>query len=142
MIKKPAVARALFGGHRGFDVDTALRVVVGVFWQRSFEANSFEVLSHAMGLSRSSLYVCFGSTHTLLMGDTQLVALAQAHTVRVGALMTATLRRLGCAEDEASERAGALLALVMGIMALRKTGVSPSQLEASMSTPPRLRLSS
>jgi hypothetical protein len=44
--------------------------------------------------------------------------------------MTATLRRLGCAEAEASERAGALLALVMGVTTLRKTGVPPLQLMA------------
>lgn len=64
----------------------------------------------------------------LAPGDAELVALAQSHTTRVGALMTATLRRCDCAEGEASEGAGALLALVMGITTLRKTGVPPSQL--------------
>lgn len=64
----------------------------------------------------------------LAPGDAELVALARSHTTRVGALMTATLRRCGCAEGEASERASALLALVMGITMLRKTGVPLSQL--------------
>ncbi len=185
MMKKSAIASAACGRPRGFDADTALRVAVDVFWQRGYEATSIEVLSHAMGLSRSSFYACFGSKHALLMAavqlyaddrfatliervatcanphdavramlgviadveggtrgclfvnavaelapdDDELVAFAQLHTARVGKLMTATLRRLGCAESEASQRAGALLALVMGVTALRKTGVPPSQLK-------------
>ncbi len=47
--------------------------------------------------------------------------------------MEATLRRLGCSGSEASERAGALLALVMGATTLRKTGVPPAQLTALLS---------
>ena len=186
MSKESAVAKSPLGRPRGFDAEAALRIAVDVFWQQGYEATSLEALSHAMGLSRSSFYACFGSKHALLMaavqryaddryatltervaassdpgeavramlaviadvdggtrgclfvnavselapGDTELVALAQAHTARVGALMTTTLRRLGCAEREASERAGALLALVMGVTTLRKTGVPPSQLVA------------
>ena len=84
------------------------------------------VIADVDGGTRGCLFV--NAVAELAPGDAQLVALAQAHTARVGALMTATLRRLGCAEDEASERAGALLALVMGITTLRKTGVPPSQL--------------
>ena len=185
MPKKSAIARGPLGRPRGFDADAALRIAVDVFWQQGYEATSLDSLSHAMGLSRSSFYACFGSKHALLMaavqryaddryetlteraascadprdavramlaviadvdggtrgclfvnavselapGDDELVALAQSHTARVGALVTATLRRLGCREAEASERAGALLALVMGVTTLRKTGVPPSQLE-------------
>ena len=186
MLKKSAVARGLPGRPRGFDAEAALRIAVDVFWQHGYEATSLDTLSHAMGLSRSSFYACFGSKHALLMaavqryadgrfatlaaraaacadpraavramlaviadvdggtrgclfvnavselapGDAELVALAQSHTARVGALMTTTLRRLGCTEAEASARAGALLALVMGVTTLRKTGVSPPQLNA------------
>ncbi|MBC7729372.1 MAG: TetR/AcrR family transcriptional regulator [Microbacteriaceae bacterium] len=186
MSKKSALAKLPLGRPRGFDVEAALRIAIDVFWQQGYEATSLEALSHAMGLSRSSFYACFGSKHALLMaavqryaddryatlvervaasadprqavqamlaviadvdggtrgclfvnavselapGDAALLALAQAHTARVGALMTTTLRRLGCAEGEASERAGALLALVMGVTTLRKTGVPPSQLVA------------
>ena len=186
MSKESAVEKAPLGRPRGFDAEAALRIAIDVFWQQGYEATSLEALSHAMGLSRSSFYACFGSKHALLMaavqryaddryatltervaasadpreavramlaviadvdggtrgclfvnavselapGDAALLALAQAHTARVGALMTATLRRLGCAEGEASERAGALLALVMGVTTLRKTGMSPLQLVA------------
>ena len=186
MSKESAVEKAPLGRPRGFDAEAALRIAIDVFWQQGYEATSLEALSHAMGLSRSSFYACFGSKHALLIaavqryaddryatlvervaasadprqavramlaviadvdggtrgclfvnavselapGDAALLALAQAHTARVGALMTTTLRRLGCAEGEASERAGALLALVMGVTTLRKTGVPPFQLVA------------
>ena len=84
------------------------------------------VIADVDGGTRGCLFV--NAVTELAPGDAQLVALAQAHTARVGALMVATLRRLGCAEGEAAERTGALLALVMGITTLRKTGVPPSQL--------------
>ena len=186
MSKKSAVARKPLGRPRGFDADAALRIALDLFWQQGYESTSLEALSHAMGLSRSSFYACFGSKHALLIaavrryaddryatltervascanareavramlaviadvdggargclfvnavaelapGDAELVAFAQSHTARVGELMTATLCRLGCPQGEASERAGALLALVMGVTTLRKTGVPPPQLTA------------
>ena len=86
------------------------------------------VIADVDGGIRGCLFV--NAVTELAPSDAQLVALAQAHTARVGALLVATLRRCGCAEDEASERAGALLALVMGITTLRKTGVPPLQLTA------------
>ncbi len=61
-------------------------------------------------------------------GDDELLAFAQAHTGRVGALMTATLVRAGCSKVEAAQRAGALLALAIGVTTLRKTGVPASEL--------------
>ena len=186
MPKKPAIASAPVGRPRGFDADLALRIAVDVFWQHGYKATSLDALSHAMGLSRSSFYACFGSKHALLMaavrryaddryatlaervaacadpreavramlvvvanvhggsrgclfvnavaelapGDAELVAFARVYTARVGELMTGTLCRLGCARGEASDRAGALLALVMGVTTLRKTGVPPAQLAA------------
>lgn len=86
------------------------------------------VIADVDGGTRGCLFV--NAVTELAPGDAQLVVLAQAHTARVGALLLATLRRCGCAEDEASERAGALLALVMGITTLGKTGVPPLQLTA------------
>ncbi len=64
----------------------------------------------------------------LAPGDDELVAFAQAHTRRVGALMAATLARAGCPDADAARRAGALLALSMGVTTLRKTGVPVSAL--------------
>lgn len=184
MPKNLVAATTPLGRPRGFDADAALRIALDVFWQHGFEATSLDALSHAMGLSRSSFYACFGSKHALLMvavrlyaderyaaltervalctdpreavramlaviadvgggtrgclfvnavaelapGDAELLAFAQSHTARVGQLMTATLCRLGCPQDEAADRAGALLALVMGVTMLRKTGVPLPQL--------------
>ena len=83
------------------------------------------------GGTRGCLFV--NAVAELAPGDAELLVFAQSHTARVGALMTATLRRLGCIETEASACAGALLALVMGITTLRKTGVPPSQLKVLLS---------
>lgn len=180
-VPAPAVAQ---GRPRGFDADAALRVAIEVFWERGYEATSLDDLNHAMGLSRSSFYACFGSKHALLMaavrryaddrfaaltaraasnpdpraavramlatiaevrggtrgclfvnavaelapGDVELVAFAQAHTGRVGALMTATFVRAGCAKADAAQRAGAVLALAIGATTLRKTGVPAAAL--------------
>ena len=85
------------------------------------------VVADVDGGTRGCLFV--NAVVELAPGDAELVAFAQSHTARVGALMMTTLRRLGCAESEASERAGALLALVMGVTTLRKTGLSPAQLK-------------
>ena len=85
------------------------------------------VIADVDGGTRGCLFV--NAVAELAPGDAELLAFAQSHTARVGALMTATLRRLGCTEAEASARAGALLALVMGVTTLRKTGVPPSQLK-------------
>ena len=86
------------------------------------------VIADVDGGTRGCLFV--NAVTELSPGDARLVALAQAHTARVSALLVATLRRCGCAEDEASERSGALLALIMGITTLRKTGAPPLQLTA------------
>lgn len=86
------------------------------------------VIADVDGGTRGCLFV--NAVSELAPGDAELVALARLHTYRVGALMTATLRRLGCTKADASARAGALIALVMGMTTLRKTGVMPSQLMA------------
>jgi TetR/AcrR family transcriptional repressor of nem operon len=86
------------------------------------------VIADIDGGSRGCLFV--NAVVELAPGDAELVAFAQSHTARVGALMEATLRRLGCTGSAASERAGALLALAMGVTTLRKTGVPPAQLLA------------
>ncbi len=179
-----ADTRTALGRPRGFDAEAAQRGARDLVWNQGYQATSLDALGHAMGLSRSSLYACFGSKHALLMaavrlyaderyaaltervaacadprdavrailvviadvdggtrgclfvntvaelapGDAELVAFARSHTARVGRLMTATLRRLDCPDREATQRAGALLALVMGATTLRKTGVPPRQL--------------
>lgn len=86
------------------------------------------VIADVEGGPRGCLFV--NAVAELAPGDAELVAFAQSHTARVGALMEATLRRLGCTGSEASERSGALLALAMGVTTLRKTGLPPTQLLA------------
>lgn len=86
------------------------------------------VIADVEGGPRGCLFV--NAVAELAPGDAELVAFAQSHTARVGALMEVTLRRLGCTRSEASERSGAMLALAMGVTTLRKTGVPPTQLLA------------
>ena len=86
------------------------------------------VIADVDGGTRGCLFV--NAVAELAPGDAELVAFAQSHTARVGALMEATLRRLGCVGREAAQRAGALLALAMGVTTLRKTGVPRAQLLA------------
>lgn len=86
------------------------------------------VIADVDGGTRGCLFV--NAVTELAPGDAELVAFAQSHTARVGALMEATLRRLGCSASECTERAGALLALALGVTTLRKTGVPPAELLA------------
>ena len=83
-------------------------------------------IANIEGGSRGCLFV--NAVAELAPDDTAMVALAQAHTTRVAALMMHSLIRLGCAQDEAADRAGALLALVMGVTTLCKTGLPTPQL--------------
>ena len=85
-------------------------------------------IANIEGGTRGCLFV--NAVAELAPDDDELVAFAQAHTARVAALMTATLARLGCPTEEAADRAGALLAMVMGVTTLRKTGVPTTQLES------------
>ena len=86
------------------------------------------VIADIEGGTRGCLFV--NTVAELAPGDAELVAFARSHTARVGALMEATLRRLGCRVSEASGRSGALLALAIGVTTLRKTGVPSVQLLA------------
>ena len=84
------------------------------------------VIADVDGGTRGCLFV--NTVSELAPGDEELMAFAQTHTARVGALMTATLCRLGCSKIRAAQRAGALLALAMGVTTLRKTGLPAPQL--------------
>lgn len=88
------------------------------------------------GGSRGCLFV--NAVAELAPSDAELVAFAQAHTTRVAALMKTTLVDLGCSPRDAEDRAGALLALVMGVTTLCKTGVAPTQLKSLLAQADRL----
>ncbi len=85
-------------------------------------------IANIEGGNRGCLFV--NAVAELAPGDAELVVFARAHTTRVAALMTTALVGLGCPQREAADRAGALLALVMGVTTLRKTGVPIAQLES------------
>lgn len=112
-----AIQRAL-GRCKGGDVAAAVRVYADERYAASTERVAscsdpreairamLAVIADVDGGTRGCLFV--NAVAELAPGDAELVALAQSHTARVGALMYATLRRLGCTVSAASERAGAL----------------------------------
>ena len=53
------------GRPRGFDEDEVLDALMGLFWERGFEAASLNEIVAASGLNKSSLYNTFGSKDQL-----------------------------------------------------------------------------
>src|SRR3546814_8643781 len=53
------------GRPREFDPDKALASALHVFWQQGYEGASMTELTEAMGITKPSLYTCFGNKEAL-----------------------------------------------------------------------------
>jgi AcrR family transcriptional regulator len=53
------------GPPKAFDVDTALKAAMFVFWRKGFDGASLSDLTRAMGINRPSLYATFGDKESL-----------------------------------------------------------------------------
>ncbi|MER7687474.1 TetR/AcrR family transcriptional regulator [Streptomyces sp. NPDC097610] len=99
--------QAPIGRPRSFDADEALEHAMRVFWGQGYEGASLTELTHAMGITRTSMYAAFGNKEDLFRKALERYTEGPA-SYGARALQEPTARQVAAAFLDGSVRATAL----------------------------------
>ena len=139
------IATASPGRPRGFDEDAVLAIALRVFWEKGYEAIAEPSSQQTMMALLTALANPAGGTNGCLLvncitelapHDPEVRRLGSRHIAQLQSILA---RKLSPKDPEtAMATAGALLALAIGTLTMRKSGQTSEQIEATLQQAERL----